>query len=680
MKRRGEAPRKGSRARDRQCRQERARCTCLAHCNAPILPSQAIPAAQPAHAQLVIGAPGDLVHRWCWRRAAPPTRLLYCLRVWQHSKRHLLLPRLCALAPTPGPTPHLQGSGQQGAGRGMGRRPRRMGQAGRRAVQSAGQALQRLAAAAPRNRLCAAERAAARIGASPHPHAAIFGARGRPVAGMTELQKDDVVAVPLQQAHLPGNRPGCVVHSEGCCHGCGASTLPRRLPLLPVLLRCRQRLRMLLTLIGSGQVGRLASAKELLRRSTGRSFVCRNLLWRPLRCCLCAGRTVILRLPCCFWSGAGRCRSSSISVSPSNPSASGGAGQAADVYAQRGSCMPLLLIGTSWRRQLPLPHVHAAVVAASHDVRAIPTEPAHQQTGVAPGCTVLACCIRSLPLLPLLLFSRIPPPTRILRNRRLAEVSLLPCAPALPSALLLRLASRGRGPAAAQQAQQLALHVASGAHAGPRTQAAGIRSCGPGASNAGPAQAAQAAGCEEGKGIGQTVGQRLRAAAQVHQRLHHPQMRQPASWARCQLAGAPCRGVPAEPEARRVDGEDDGRGAGVARPPDAARAVKGGRQQGVRVGGVEVHKGSRPGVADEHRHRQARAAAAALHAMRAQVGRRARVGRAQMWSVCQRRQRSMPAQLLRPGGPSRPVLLLPAKLIYRHTPWKALVLAHTAGG
>lgn len=74
----------------------------------------------------------------------------------------------------------------------------------------------------------------------------------------------------------------------------------------------------------------------------------------------------------------------------------------------------------------------------------------------------------------------------------------------------------------------------------------------------------------------------------------------------------PCDGVPTEPKACRVHGQNNGRGAGVARPPDAAGAVKGGRQQGIWVGGVEVHKSGGAAVAHQHRHWQARPAAADL--------------------------------------------------------------------
>lgn len=113
--------------------------------------------------------------------------------------------------------------------------------------------------------------------------------------------------------------------------------------------------------------------------------------------------------------------------------------------------LPLLVLlrSAASRRHLPLPHVHAAVVAAGDDVGAIRAEPAHQQAGAAATGAALAGRICTL-LLFLLLLCRsvagepcIPlPPSRLL-NCRLTEVPLLPGTTALPGAALLRLAARG---------------------------------------------------------------------------------------------------------------------------------------------------------------------------------------------------------------------------------------------
>jgi hypothetical protein len=65
--------------------------------------------------------------------------------------------------------------------------------------------------------------------------------------------------------------------------------------------------------------------------------------------------------------------------------------------------LPLPLVLLLWcrlsLRRWPLPHIHAAVVAASHDVLSVPAEAAHQQAGGTPAAILpillFLCCLTS---------------------------------------------------------------------------------------------------------------------------------------------------------------------------------------------------------------------------------------------------------------------------------------------
>lgn len=345
---------------------------------------------------------------------------------------------------------------------------------------------------------------------------------------MAELQQDDVVAVPLELADLLGGRPGRILSTQGRRWVCSAGDpLPLRLPpaLLPLLLHRGQWLRVLLALVSSGGVRQKAATKGL-SCSAGPGRLHCSCLWRRLHRCRLAGTTFRLQLSCCFQAGGQRRRRSCCL-----PSQGTGHGRAAAALAwQRRRPLLLLLRSVGSRRHLPLPHVHAAVVASSHDVGAVPAEPAHQQAGAAAAGAALAACIRPLSLLILTLSlcysviaeHGIPLPSPRLLDRCLAEITPLPGTPALPRGPLLRLAARGPVPggargacrAIAQQALELALHVAGGAHPQPGIQAVDIGSGGPGGSRARPAQAAQAAARAsrgEGEAEGALLGSRWQA-------------------------------------------------------------------------------------------------------------------------------------------------------------------------